>query len=222
MDAVIKVGGSLAEMPDALKALCTAIAKLATKYKILIVPGGGKFADVVREYDRCFKLPPRIAHRLAIMGMDQYGIILSELIPDACLTEKLENVNLFFKRRKIPVFLPTKLMSQEETLETSWDVTSDSIAAFIAEKIRAKKVVLVTDVDGIFAADPKQNGSAPLLMETTVQWLLLQQKRTSVDKFLPKFLLHHPVPCYVVNGKYPERIGAVLSGQRTVCTLLKL
>jgi len=222
LEAVIKVGGSLAEDHSILKTLCNIIAKLATKHKILIVPGGGKFADVVREYDRRFALPATIAHRLAIIAMDQYGIVLSQLIPNACLTEKLEDISLFFKTRQIPVFLPTKLAVQEKKLEASWDVTSDSIAAFVAEKSHAAKIVLVTDVDGIFTKDPKLYGSAQLLHEVSVQWLMSQPKRTSVDKFLPKLLLNRPLPCYVVNGNYPERIEAVLSGKPTVCTMIKL
>lgn len=222
MDAVIKLGGSLAETPDVLKALCAAIGELAIKHQLLIVPGGGKFADVVREYDRRFALPAAVAHKLAIAAMDQYGVVLSQLIPNAHLVEKLDEIPLFLKAQQIPVFLSTKLMCQEETLEPSWDVTSDSIAAFIAKKVNAAKVVLVTDVDGVFTKNPKQHASARLMKEVSVQWLLAQSERTSVDKFLPKFLLKNPLACYVVNGQYPERIAAILSAQKAVYTLIKL
>jgi aspartokinase-like uncharacterized kinase len=47
MDAVIKIGGSLAEDPAALRALCNRLGEIAKKYRIVVVPGGGKFADVV-------------------------------------------------------------------------------------------------------------------------------------------------------------------------------
>jgi aspartokinase-like uncharacterized kinase len=45
-------------------------------------------------------------------------------------------------------------------------------------------------------------------------------KRTSVDKFLPKLLLNLPIDCFVVNGLFPERVKAVLDGQEAVCTLI--
>ncbi|MGF3521759.1 MAG: delta 1-pyrroline-5-carboxylate synthetase [Candidatus Bathyarchaeia archaeon] len=219
---MIKIGGSLAETPDILKLLCAALAKLSVKYQLLIVPGGGKFADVVREYDRRFALPAEVAHRLAIAAMDQYGAVLSQLIPNGCPTEKLEDIPVFLSKGQLPVFLPAKLLVQEETLDSSWDVTSDSIAAFIAKKVNAAKVVLVTDVDGIFTKNPKHHASARLMHEVSAQWLLSQPKRTSVDKFLPKFLLRHPLPCYIVNGHYPERIAAILSAQKSTYTLIKL
>ena len=46
-------------------------------------------------------------------------------------------------------------------------------------------------------------------------------KRTSVDKTLPKMLLNLPIDCFVVNGLFPERVEAILDGQDVVCTLIK-
>jgi hypothetical protein len=186
------------------------------------VPGGGKFADAVREYDKKFKLPAEIAHRLAIVAMDQYGIVLSQLIPDSCMCNKLEDAQRFSKAGKVPIFFPSKMMFQDDALEASWDVTSDSIAAYIAEKLNAKKVVLITDVDGIFTEDPKTHADAKLISEVSVADLLGREERTSVDKYLPKLLSKSHVECYVVNGKHPQRIKALLSGEQTICTALKL
>ena len=56
MDAVIKVGGSLAEKPAALKALCTRLSEIAKEHSVVVVPGGGKFADAVRECDNQYGL----------------------------------------------------------------------------------------------------------------------------------------------------------------------
>lgn len=222
MDAVIKVGGSLSEKPEALKALCAELSRIAKEHSVVVVPGGGKFADAVREYDKKFRLPPLVAHRLAIVAMDQYGIVLSQLIPDSCMCNTLENAQSFSKMGKVTIFLPSRLMFQDDAIETSWDATSDSIAAHIAGKLNAKKVILVTNVDGIFTKDPKKHADAKLMPEVSVPDLMRRGRRTSVDKFLPKVLSKNPVDCYVVNGKHPERIKAVLSGEPTVCTLLKL
>ncbi|MCW3024506.1 MAG: putative archaeal kinase, partial [Conexibacter sp.] len=72
MLTVVKVGGGLArEAGDgALRALCTRIAEAGARHPLLVVPGGGPFADMVREHDRRFGLRPRTAHWMAILAME--------------------------------------------------------------------------------------------------------------------------------------------------------
>jgi len=221
MDAVIKVGGSLAEDPADLSALCNRLGEIAKKYGIVVVPGGGKFADVVREFDQRFVLSPDISHRMAILGMDQFGLLLSQIIPNSCAVYLLNDAKQLSEIRVVPIFLPSRLMFQDDPLEHSWDVTSDSIAAYVASRLNADKVILATDVDGIFTSDPKKHSDAKLLKRTSASELLKLIQRTSVDQFLPKLLLKTQMDCYIVNGKYPERIEAILAGQHAVCTLVK-
>jgi aspartokinase-like uncharacterized kinase len=221
MDAVIKIGGSLAEDPAALRALCNRLGEIAKKYRIVVVPGGGKFADVVREFDRRYAVSPDISHRMAILGMDQFGLLLSQIIPNSCATYLLNDAKQLSEIRVAPIFLPSRLMFQEDPLESSWDVTSDSIAAYVASRLHADKVILATDEDGIFTNDPKKHLDAKLISELSASELLKAVQRTSVDRFLPKLLLNTQINCYVVNGAYPERIEAILAGQHTICTLVK-
>lgn len=218
MDAVIKVGGSLAEHPEVLKSLCAALSKLAMDYAFVVVPGGGKFADVVRDFDAKFTLPSSVSHRLAILAMDQYGLVLSQIIPDACTVDSPMEARHIAEAEKVPVFLPSKFMFQVDSLKASWDVTSDSIAAYIAGEFHVGKLILVTDVDGIFTEDPKNHAHAQLLQVVSVGELLERAGRTSVDKYLPMQLSKNPVNCFIINGKHPDRIKAVLSGQSTTCT----
>jgi hypothetical protein len=220
MDAVIKVGGSLAEEPERLKALCTKLSEFAKKYAIVVVPGGGRFADVVRDFDQRFTLSSEVSHRMAILGMDQFGLLLSQIIPDSCATYLLNDAKQLSEIRVVPVFLPSRLMFKEDPLENSWDVTSDSIAAYVAGRLRVAKVLLVTDVDGIFTKDPRKHADAVLIERLSAEELLKFNQRTSVDRYLPKLLLDVQVDCYVVNGKRPERIEAVLAGQQATCTLI--
>jgi len=216
MDAVIKVGGSLSENSVVLKALCNELCRVAKKYSIVVVPGGGKFADAVRECDEKFTLPAVVSHKLAILAMDQYGLVLSQLIPDSLACNSVGHAKRISKTGKVPIFLPSKLMFEENALEASWDVTSDSIAAYVARKLRAAKVLFVTDVDGIFTGNPKKHAEAKLKSEVTIGELQAFAERTSVDKFLPKLLSKTPLDCYVLNGNHPKRIEAVLSGQPTI------
>ena len=79
---------------------------------------------------------------------------------------------------------------------------------------------MVTDVDGIFTYDPKKCLDAKLIKQLSAKQLETWNKRTSVDKFLPKLLSQLQIECLVVNGLYPERVEAILDGQNTVYTLI--
>ena len=85
MLTVVKVGGGLArEAGDgALRTLCRAIGDAGARHPLLVVPGGAAFADAVREHDSRFALRAATAHRMAILAMDQFGWLLSDLIPGA-------------------------------------------------------------------------------------------------------------------------------------------
>src|SRR3954471_3479115 len=86
-----KVGGGLGRGAgdDALRALCRALGELGERHPLLVVPGGAWFADAVREADRRFALPATTSHRMAVLGMEQFGWLLRELIPGATRCEDL-------------------------------------------------------------------------------------------------------------------------------------
>jgi len=220
VDAVIKVGGSLAEDPERLRVLCHRLSDLAKKYAVIVVPGGGKFADAVREYDQRFALSSVASHKMAILAMDQFGLLLSDIISGSRVFHQLETAKDLSEAKVVPIFLPSHWMFEEDPLENSWDVTSDSIAAYVAERVHAGKVVLVTDVDGVFTSDPKKTSGAKLIERLSAEKLLTLRQGTSVDRYLPKLLLEAQIDCYVVNGNYPDRVEAVLAGQQTTCTFV--
>jgi len=217
MEAVLKVGGSLAENPNSLAKLCRKLAILAKEYRIVIVPGGGEFADTVRKLDKTYGFSDVVAHKMAVLAMDQYGLFLSDITPNSYISHTLEEISNPVKD-KVPIFLPSQLMFREDPLKNSWDVTSDTIAAYIADKLHTKKLVLVTDVNGVFYQDPKKALDTKLVEELSAEELLGWNRRTSVDKTLPKMILETKLDCYVVNGKYPERIRLILENKKTICT----
>ena len=218
--AIIKIGGSLASHPEKLRTLCRKISEVSKKHKILVVPGGGEFADVVRNLDKRFNLSCAVSHRMAILGMDQYGFLLSDLLSYSCVTNQLEKAQSILDLGKLPVFLPSNLLFSKDPLENSWEVTSDSIAVYIAGQLHVTRVVLVTDVNGIYTSDPKKFSDAKLISKLSAEELLKMQERTSVDKFLPKLLLQLTIKCFVVNGLYPDRVEALLDGRDVVCTVI--
>jgi 5-(aminomethyl)-3-furanmethanol phosphate kinase len=218
LDAVIKVGGSLAVDPAVLRALCLELSRVAVGCRVVVVPGGGEFADVVRDVDGRFGLGSGVSHRMAVLGMDQFGLLLSGLIPGCRVACSLGVVGGLAGSGRGVVLLPSRLVFRARSLVASWDVTSDSIAAYVAGRLGVGKLVLVTDVDGVFSGDPKVDAGAELLEEVSASGLLELGVRTSVDRFLPRVLLKFGLGCFVVNGRFPERVSEVLAGKSTVCT----
>ncbi len=134
MLTVVKIGGGVGA--DALPALCETVGELAGHHPLLIVPGGAGFADAVREADGRFGLRAGTAHRMAILGMEQFGWMLSDLIPRAVRCTDLRVVP-----GRAAVVLPAGLPL--DGLPESWEVTSDSIAAWVADRVGAERLVLV-------------------------------------------------------------------------------
>ena len=221
MDATLKIGGSLVDKPAKLRTLCEELSKMAKNYRITAVPGGGKFADIVRELDDTFHLTDTDAHNMAILAMDQYGIFLSKITPDSCIIRTLESARKKSEAGLLPFLLPSSLMAKKNPLPHSWDVTSDSITAFIAAELNSEKLILVTDVDGIYNRDPKWDPSVELIPEMSISDLSEINARTSVDKYLSNILSHSQLDCYIVNGIYPKRIWAILENETTKCTRIR-
>ena len=205
MDAVIKVGGSLQAYPTVLERLCKTLGKISKSRNLLIVPGGGKFANLVRGLQAEHGFSDRTAHEMAILSTDLYGLMIHELIPESKLVDSLVG-----ESRGCSVFLPYRMLRGSRELEPSWAVTSDSIAAWVARELACKKLLLVKLVDGI-----RVRGK---LRERISARGLGGVDQSIVDPKLPDLLERAGVTCWIVNGRYPGRVEAILEGKETVCT----
>lgn len=138
---VVKIGGSLLGSPELEKWL-DIFAKFSDG-NIVIVPGGGLFADAVRAAQKLSKMSDASAHRLAVLAMDQYGLLMASMNPMlATARTEMEIDERTWQHRGI-VWLPSQMVLADDTIPQSWDVTSDSIAAWLAEKLGAQHLVLV-------------------------------------------------------------------------------
>ena len=155
MLTVVKVGGGVGD--DALPGLCTALGELGERHPLLVVPGGAGFADAVRDADRRFGLSAAASHRMAILGMEQFGWLLGDLIPGAVRRADLAEVRAGRTTVLLPAALPL------DALPESWAVTSDSIAAWVADQAGAGRLVLVKEADGLYAEWPARGKPIPRL-----------------------------------------------------------
>lgn len=138
---VVKLGGSLLAEPELARWLET-----LTRHgdgKVVIVPGGGVFADAVRESQKRSGCDDATAHRMAVMAMDQYGVMMAGLNPVLVTAEsELEIAERGWQHRGI-VWLPSKMVCADEAIPNNWQVTSDSLAAWLATKLNAENLILV-------------------------------------------------------------------------------
>jgi aspartokinase-like uncharacterized kinase len=185
---VVKIGGSLTD-----RAAAVVGEVLDAGVPVLLVPGGGQFADVVRT----LAPPDTPAHWMAVAAMEAYGWYLSSFgIP---VTADLA----------VPdtptVFLPYAALRAHDPLPHSWAVTSDTISAWVAGRIGAS-LVLVKSVDGI------TRGGVPV---STVHEPFSCEE---VDPLLLPYLFDHRIPARIVNGRVGGRLRALLNGEDVPCT----
>jgi 5-(aminomethyl)-3-furanmethanol phosphate kinase len=119
---------------------------------IVVVPGGGPFADAVRHFDDLYGISPAAAHWMAVLAMDQYAHVLTERIPGAVLVEEAGAVFEQVAPGVPAVLAPSRWMRAANVLPQSWEVTSDSIAAFIAGALDAERLILIKPATD--SADP--------------------------------------------------------------------
>ena len=138
---VVKIGGSLLGSPELERWL-----ELFVKYSdgnIVIVPGGGVFADAVREAQKLTKISDACAHKLAVLALDQFGLLLANLNPLLATAKTECEIDERTWQHRAIVWLPSHMVLADDSIPQSWDVTSDSLAAWLAKKLNAKQLVLV-------------------------------------------------------------------------------
>jgi len=138
---VVKIGGSLLGSPELPRWLDT-LVKISDG-KVLIVPGGSVFADAVREAQAISQVNDAVAHHLALLAMDQFGLLLAGMNPGlVTASSELEIAERGWQHRGI-VWLPSRMVMADENIPKIWQVTSDSLSAWIANKIGSEHLVLV-------------------------------------------------------------------------------
>ncbi|MFP4654171.1 MAG: amino acid kinase [Methanohalobium sp.] len=208
MRIVLKIGGSLMDNINTItNHILDYINNTAPEEtSIIIVPGGGLFADCIRSVSKKYSISNESSHWMAIAGMEQYAYYIID-------KTGLRNINsLSNVKPGVSVLKPYQFLRINDELPHGWNVTSDSIGAWIAKKLDSL-FIKVTDVDGIF-----QNHSlVPEIDASDISKL----DQSCTDEYMPGFLKEKQMNCYIVNGHYPERIVAVIKDEPVVGTYIK-
>ncbi len=196
---VIKLGGSLILIA---KKLVNEILDYSNTSEDtnLIVPGGSIFADTVRRINPS----DEAAHWMAVLAMEQYGYYLA----DGTAGSLIDKLNI--PEKGTYILLPYNILKNKDELPHSWEVTSDTIAAWVAFQLGAR-FIKVTDVDGIYLSG---------ILQKELFAKDIAGKKTCVDQALPNFLIRNKMNCEIINGNCKGRITEALKGNITG-TLLK-
>ena len=170
MQWVIKIGGSLYNSPNLVEWLNT-LSECKTQ-NIIIVPGGGPFADRVREVDSKFNLDQELAHNMAVLAMQQYGYLMKSLCPALQLVNTQQKLCECWKKQKVAIWEPFDMIRDYYKLEKSWDITSDSLAAWLAKFLSVDQLLFVKSAD-------------ITLSKSSYEELL---NEACIDPYLPKML----------------------------------
>jgi aspartokinase-like uncharacterized kinase len=141
---VVKFGGSLWSSPLLPRWLA---ALRRAPFAVTIVPGGGLFADAVRVAQEKMRFSDDAAHSMALLAMEQYARALADLDQSFVLASSHEEVRAAHRSSRIALWRPFEMAFAASDVPASWDVTSDSLAAWFSVKAGASALLLVKSVD---------------------------------------------------------------------------
>jgi len=191
---VVKLGGSFA-FSAYLGDWITAIAGCAGR--AVIVPGGGPFADVVRAAQAQMGFDDCAAHRMGLLAMEQYGCAIESLHEKLSLADSPDTIHRDLLDGKVPVWLSSRMTLSAAEIPQSWDITSDSLAAWLAGKIGAERLLLVKHVE-------------PARGTTRAADLAV---RGIVDKAFANFLATSGVAAFVLGYNDHGAVARLLNGE---------
>ena len=183
---VFKLGGSYARS----SLLPRWLEVIAAHPPALIVPGGGIFADCIRSAQAEIGFSHAAAHELALMAMNQFARVLVDIFPSLKFAESFLAIERAFRASETCVLLAWPMLKAEAELPPSWEITSDSIAAWLARKLHAP-LVLIKHTDSPPAP------TAAGLAEAGI-----------VDRAFPRFTENLKAPVFIAS---PEDLPAAFS-----------
>lgn len=135
---VVKLGGSLAAWSELPACLASLVAR-----PCIIVPGGGPFADQVRDSQRRWRFDDATAHDMAILAMAQFGRMLAGLNRALRIARTMTALQARVADGLATVWVPDPDDADLRAVPPSWDITSDSLAAWLSCRVRATELILL-------------------------------------------------------------------------------
>ncbi len=203
--------------------------------KFFMVPGGGLFADRVRELYNSKSITDESAHWMAIKATEMSGLMMRNSFAKLHPFSRLEEFESIWAKGGIPAFFPFEMAYNLDELPHSWKVTSDSIAYWAGIHAGARFVFLIKDVDGIhqgcniedFCDTPIYPELTPAeLKEIQASWNIEEKtaKYYAVDPYLPELMekTDAAIPCIMINYDKMDLIPKIVNGEKvSPCTIIR-
>lgn len=136
---IIKLGGSLMRRP-ALAGWLRALR--AGGGQIIVVPGGGIYADQVRTAQARIGFSDTEAHTRALYAMHRYGALLTRRNHGLKQTATCAGLRRILRAGRTPLWSPVRMVPTWRALPHDWRTTSDSLALYLASLLNADCLIL--------------------------------------------------------------------------------
>lgn len=147
----VKIGGSLLSLPDLIERIEWLLEQRPGTRPLLIC-GGGAAADTVRQWQQMHGISDLQAHELALAAMTFNELLLHSALPESRLVKDLVELEEAWEQHQRPILQAEAFIREmeplvEEPVPASWDMTSDSIAAWCGELAGAAELILAKSTD---------------------------------------------------------------------------
>jgi 5-(aminomethyl)-3-furanmethanol phosphate kinase len=139
---LIKFGGSLCR-PESIHSAVSWLERQAQSHPIVVVCGGGAYADAVRSEQKRLGLNDLVAHRQALLAMEQTALYIQEFW--RLTTGRI--IPISDSGAAMTLWSPRKIMFDQHAIPADWAITSDSLAAWLANQIHAQQLSLMKSLD---------------------------------------------------------------------------
>lgn len=196
---LVKLGGSLSYDP-CIRTWLDALSTVGGG-RVIIVPGGGPFADLVRDAQQHWEFDDEAAHRMALHAMQQNALLLAALCPALMPVESESDMRIVLSRGRTALWLPLAMTLGNPNLEANWNVTADSIGAWLANYLNAERLILVKscrlpvspfDADAMSVAGIVDRAFPKFVRDACFDIVLLDKNQ--VDDLRELLLGERPVP----------------------------
>jgi aspartokinase-like uncharacterized kinase len=139
---IFKIGGSLSRTDTLINCL-NAVERNYRSRAAVIVPGGGAFADQVRLAQQHWQFDDNTAHNMALLAMQQMALMFKGLKPDFTIAHTVAAIQDLLDREQVVIWSPDITELENAGIKGSWDITSDSLSAWLAKMLSATELVLI-------------------------------------------------------------------------------
>lgn len=189
---VVKLGGSLAGSRD-LAAWLEVLDQFSGP--LILVPGGGAFADTVRAMQAKMRFDDEAAHHMALLAMEQYGRAIAALWPRLSRVTTLAAIRRALRINQAAYWAPAP-MALDASLPKSWEITSDTLSAWLAKELGAKRLLLIKSAD---IGSKLHVGVADLI------------KAGIVDPLFPHFAVASGADVFIAGPQWLASAGTLLA-----------